>query len=397
MSSLNRHVMHAARLATSLLCLASLWPMVVYSGSLTASKSGSIWSSATETSGLGAEEVYRLGKKALAADRYQESIHLLERAVSQGLHGVELHYWLGVAYWNREQGEEAILAYRRAVEHDPEGASPWSLYALENLAEVLTRTDHLAESKEAYRQALAREMRPEWIVTIRNQLAELDLALGLYLPVEQTVFNERGEIIGGVGPGLMHTNRNFEIARHTNDPAKEETYYRLAIQTDPEMYQPYFNLGLALVHQGRHRGAIAWLEKSDTVWKADSVANPGRVDKADAHAFLALCHLQLGDHERAAHHARRALATSESNFWGLLYAQRVKIALGQAAEALPTLESLAIENPEHGEVLYTLSLAYAALDQAENARETLGAAIKSIPENHPWMVLLRTEWEGSLR
>ncbi len=88
--------------------------------------------------------------------------------------------------------------------------------------------------------------------------------------------------------------------------------------------------------------------------------------------------------------------TSETNYWSV-YTSRVKIALGQADDVLPILETLARDNPEHSETLYALSLAYAALDQPEKARATLLGAIDSIPDNHPWMVRLRNEWKRSLQ
>jgi tetratricopeptide (TPR) repeat protein len=311
------------------------------------------------------DEVYERGREALAANRNGEAVDLLRTVAEHRPNDIELFYWIGVASWDREDAPGAIAAYRRAVELDPGKISPWSLYALENLAEVYTRTDHSAESKEAYQQALRRETRPEWIAKIQNQLAELDLTLGIYDPDENTVFNERGEVIGGVGPGLMRTNRNFEIARHTGDPVKEEKYYRLAIKTDPSMYQSYFNLGYALVKQGRFGEAIPWLERSDVAWKDVKDANPERFDKADAHAFLARCHLELRNIERASEHGQRALDADSTYFWVRLYAQRVKIALGQARDALPALETLAAENPEHNEILDALAQARAAIDSAE--------------------------------
>ena len=344
----------------------------------------------------GFEELYQSGREALGAGRYREAIRYLEKASGYSPEDAELFYWLGAANWKREQGGEAIRAYRLAVEVDPEGNSEWSLYALENLAEVYTRTERLRESKEAYLKALKREIRLEWITRIKNQLAELDLALGIYKPDGETVFNDKGEIIGGVGPDRMRTNQNFEIARHTNDPEKEAEYYRLAVETDPGMYQPYFNLGLALVHQGKYREAIPWLERSDVVWKKDSSYNPEQIDKVDAHAFLALCHLESGDLEKARDHTQRALAANDSYFWALLYAQRVNIASGQAEEALAILEGLVEENPDHAETLYGLSLAYAALDLEEKSRQTLAAAIESIPEDHPWMERLARWWSQLL-
>ena len=379
---------HMRWLAAGVLCLAGIGPSTVHAKPPIQLEYGQSAEPRAALHRSSTEELYRLGKKALGASRYTIAIRLLNQAAIDRPRDVELYYWLGVAYWNREQGEEAINSYRLAVELDADDSSEWSLYALENLAEVYTRTDHAEKARKTYRRAVDRETRPEWIIRIHNQIAELELALGDYQPDETTVYNERGEIIGGVGPGQMRTNRNFEIARQTNKPSKEEKYYRRAIDTDPQMYQSYFNLGLALVHQDRYQEAIPWLERSDAVWKTDSTTNPLHLDKTDAHAFLALCYLELGELEKAGHHSQLALATGDVNFWALLYAQRIKIAQGQASEALPTLEALAAENPEHAETLYALHLAYAALGRDEKAHETLIAAISSIPDNHPWMVRL---------
>ena len=255
----------------------------------------------------------------------------------------------------------------------------------------------MEESKNAYTRALERETRNAWELKIKNQIDEIDLALGLYEPGWDAHYNDRGEIVGGVGPGTMRTNKNFEIARHTNDPEKEAKYYRLAAETDPTMYQPYFNLGLALVRQGKFSEAITWLERSDRVWKNDTAANPSQADKIDAYAFLSLCYLESGEIEKARQHTRRALGSGSNYFWAVLYDQRIKIASGRAGDALPVLEEYAKTNPEHAETLYALSHAYSSLGRSEEAHDTLVRAIESIPDNHPWMTRLRDEWELLLK
>lgn len=143
------------------------------------------------------------------------------------------------------------------------------------MGEVYGRTGRLSASREAYNRAPRRERDPRLRTRIENQLAELDLTEGTYRPDGRTLFNDRGEVTGGVGPGRMRTNRNFEVARHTSDPLREEEYYRRAIEAHPGMFQPYFNLGLALVHQGRHRDAIPWFLRSDSVFADDT--GPNRV------------------------------------------------------------------------------------------------------------------------
>lgn len=341
--------------------------------------------------------LYEIGIEALTERRYSEAAEVLEMAAKQDPHNMELFYWLARAYWNREQGPEAIRHYRRVIELDPEGASEWSLYALENVAEVLSRTDRMREAHEAYEKALDRETRPEWISKIKNQLAEIDLAWGVLEPSADTRQNTKGEIIGGVGVDMMRTNKYFEIARHTSDPEKEAKYYRLAIETDPGMYQPYFNLGLALIKLERYEEAIPWLEESERVWKEDGDMNPDRIDKGDAHAFLALCHLELGDLEKAHDHAQRALAVDDGYYWTALYAQRVRVARGEPEVAIPILEGLAEDNPEEPETLHALYEAYAAVGRSEDARDILREAVRVIPENHPWRGRLKEAWSAILR
>ncbi len=297
---------------------------------------------------------YRQGKEALTASRYSEAVTYLEQAAENGADDPERYYWLGVAYRHREQGVEAVRAYEMAVEADPGNASVWSLYALENMAEVLTRTDRSEASRRAYQRALIRESRAEWIEKIQTQLAELDLVTGDFIPDENTIFNARGEVIGGVGPGKMRTNRPFEIARHTEDPVKQEIYYRQAITVDPGMYQTPFNLGLALVHQQRYLAAIPWFEQSDQVWKSDQTANPAGIDKADAHAFLALCYLEVGNIEKARSHAGIAMAADRDLFWANLYDLRVKIAMKAFEAARTGLIELQRLNPEQPELLLAL-------------------------------------------
>ena len=348
-----------------------------------------------EAQGTGeAWALYERGKAALAAGRPGRALALLRSASELGplATDVELHYWMGVASWRLESPGAALRAYARAVELDPDGTSTWSLYALENLAEVATRVNRLPESTAAYRLALTRETRPEWIEKIETQLAELALALGEYEPDAHTVRNERGEVIGGVGPTRMHTNRPFEIARHTSDPARQVEYYGLAIETDPTMYQAHFNLGLALTHLGRFREAIPHLERAEAVWQQDRDANPEALGKWDTHAFLALCRLELGEPEQAWSHTRRALRLQPGAFWAFLYSLRAELALGAAAEILTQVQGLAAEHPEHPEVLLTLAEAHWRLGDAAETLETLQAVRAAIPADHPWMGPTADTW-----
>ena len=103
---------------------------------------------------------YQLGLMAYSDNNYSAAISFLERASVEMSDKIELYYWLGGAYWKKGIAESAIKNYRKAVALDPQHEHLFSLYALENLAEVYTRTEHLQESSESLQS-----MQPLWKVS----------------------------------------------------------------------------------------------------------------------------------------------------------------------------------------------------------------------------------------
>ena len=321
---------------------------------------------------------YQLGLMAYSDNNYSAAISFLERASVEMSDKVELYYWLGGAYWKKHLAAGAIKSYRKAVALDPQHENPFSLYALENLAEVYTRTERLQESMEAYQAALTRETRSAWIAKIKDQIAELHLTMGTYQDDGNTRYNGKGEAIGGIGDGDMRTNRYFEIARHTTDPVKEAIYYQKSIEADPGMYQSYFNLGWALTRQGKYAKAVPAFIRSDEIWRQDKNWNPQATPKIDAHAFLARCYVELGEPEKALDFAEIALSSAPNYYYGLLYKARALTKLDRPQEAVSILVGLADTNPDEAETLYALyegyrtglkpKLALAALHQAVRAQ-----------------------------
>ena len=334
---------------------------------------------------------YQLGLMAYSDNNYSAAISFLGRASVEMSDKVELYYWLGGAYWKKSQSEGAIENYRKAVALDPQHENPYSLYALENLAEVYTRTEHLQESMEAYQSALTRETRSEWISKIKDQIAELHLTMGTYQDDGNTRYNEKGEAIGGIGNGDMRTNRYFEIARHTTDPVKEAIYYQKSIEADPGMYQSYFNLGWALTRQRKYAEAVPAFIRSDEVWRQDRNWNPEATPKIDAHAFLALCYVELGEPEKALDHAKIALGSAPNYYYGLLYKARALTKLNRPQEAIPLLEGLVDTNPDEAEILYALYEGYSAALEPKLALAALHQAVRAQVDSQQ-----KTRWEKEI-
>ena len=334
---------------------------------------------------------YQLGLMAYSDNSYSAAISFLERASVAMPDKIELYYWLGGAYWKKRRAEGAIENYRKAVALDPQHENPYSLYALENLAEVYTRTERLQESMEAYQSALKRETRSGWIAKIKDQIAELHLTMGTYQDDGNTRYNEKGEAIGGIGNGDMRTNRYFEIARHTTDPVKEAIYYQKSIEADPGMYQSYFNLGWALTRQRKYAEAIPAFIRSDEVWRQDRNWNRKATPKIDAHAFLALCYVELGEPEKALDYAEIALGSAPNYYYGLLYKARALTKLDRPQEAIPILEGLVDTNPDKAEILYALYEGYSAALKPKLALAALHQAVRAQVDRQQ-----KTRWEEEI-
>ena len=334
---------------------------------------------------------YQLGLIAYSDNNYSAAISFLERASVEMSDNIELYYWLGGAYWKKSRAAGAIESYRKAVALDPQHENPFSLYALENLAEVYTRTERLQESMEAYQAALKRETRGGWISKIKDQIAELHLTMGTYQDDGNTRYNEKGEAIGGIGDGDMRTNRYFEIARHTTDPVKEAIYYQKSIEADPGMYQSYFNLGWALTRQRKYAEAVPAFIRSDKVWRQNQGWNLEATPKIDAHAFLALCYVELGEPEKALDFAEIALGSAPNYYYGLLYKARALTKLDRPQEAIPILEGLVDAKPDEAEILYALYEGYRAALKPKLALAALHQAVRAQVDSQQ-----KTRWEREI-
>jgi len=313
------------------------------------------------------ETAYDLGRMALTAEHYTAAISFFEHARLLRPDDLPALFYLAESCRGKGLTRRALSAYAEIIRRDPGEKSLYSLFALERSAQLHSRHDRLAEARAAYEKALARETRPEWRLKITNQLAELDLTEGHPRDDGNYRYNEAGEVIGGVGPGDMRTNQNFEIARHTADWKKKEIYFRKAIETDPGMYQAYFDAGLALTKQGRFSGALPFFETANTVWQQRSDVNPEGAEKASAYAYLGLCRLKLGQPDSALTLCDRAISLDSTYFKAYLFKAQALMILGRNGAAADILKQLLRASPDDAEVLAEMARAYAGAGLPELA------------------------------
>lgn len=287
-----------------------------------------------------------------------------------------------------------MRAFERAVTLDPGLRTEPGLLALRALALTYVRNERMPDARRAYASLLERDPDESRHNGYRAQIDEIDLDLGVYQPGPDAIFNAQGEFLAPLGPTGMRTNQPFEKGRHTQDPVKAETYYKTAMATDPLLHQAYNNVGMALVNQGRYQEAIPYFEESDRVFRIgrESAGQP----YTRAHTWLIRCYVELGDLEKATDHWQIVQNLPDRDNWTSLWGLRLAIAAGQAADALPLLESAAADDPEHVEILHALALAYAALGRYADAATTMAEAIDAIPAGHAHFHHLLTPYRAEL-
>jgi superkiller protein 3 len=145
----------------------------------------------------------------------------------------------------------AILAYRRAIELDPESAS----VAWYNLGLLLARQNKLPEAIAAYRKAIAQS--PEWAWP-KNNLAWL--------------------LATASDAGLR-------------DPSEAVALAKRAVQLRPQGYSLWNTLGVAHYRAGNSKEAIAAQAKSMELRQGDG--------DSWNYFFLAMAHWRLGEKDRA--------------------------------------------------------------------------------------------------
>lgn len=177
-----------------------------------------LWAEPRETV---AERLYHRGVRMFQADREDEAMALLERAIAVDPGCADAYESLGVILGRHERYDEAIGWMRRLLEVDPD-----SVMAHTNMSLYHMRSGRIEEAEEEGRQAALAQMRRSRADREREQ-AERETA-----------------------------------ARRLAEAGRREAMFRQVLDLDPEDALANFGMGELLLERGEHAAAASHLERA---------------------------------------------------------------------------------------------------------------------------------------
>jgi TolB-like protein/Flp pilus assembly protein TadD len=252
------------------------------------------------------------GGDAKAKAVIQEQVQMAEKG---GTKNVEAHqsYLQGRFYGDRnseKSAAEALVAYQRAVELDPNFALAWAGLAETHVWECfysgeLSRTTfdkHLADGRDAVARALSLEPNlPEALSvrakmqlgfdfdwkgaaeTLRTALALAPTNVGLLIsagnlalaqgdPERATTFYHQAVTLDPVNPAARsNLAQNLVVTRHF---AEAEAEYPRVVELNPAAPYAHAGLGLSYLLQGKFEDAVTEAQKDAAEWARLSVVAP---------------------------------------------------------------------------------------------------------------------------
>ncbi len=190
----------------------------------------------------------RLGDVCHALNRYTEAIEAYQRVIELNPQAAGAWNCLGTAQAALEHYEAAIKAFERAIELDPTLAWPYH-----NLGLVYEQRAKYETAIPYYRQALDRHHQPLDAATSWYNLGNVYLALERY-PEATEAFSKATELNPG---NALAWDSLGESYRAVKRQAEAEAAYRRAIQLDPTYAWPYHNLALVQVEQQQCEAALS--------------------------------------------------------------------------------------------------------------------------------------------
>jgi tetratricopeptide (TPR) repeat protein len=288
------------------------------------------------------------------AARWKDSETLWTHTLACTTRNEVAHYGLGSVFLHKEQLDEAIAHYQKALEINPDYPN-----AKNDLGTALLKKGRLDEAIACYQQAL--QIEPDY-VKARNNLGNALLQEGR---MEEAI-TQYQEVLQ-IKPDFAEASYNLGnvlVQRGQADDALP--HFQRALQINPNYVDARVNLGNVLLQKGSMDEAIAQFRQALQL-------NP---DCAAAHINLGNALLQKGSAAGAIAHYQRALQTEPTNLvvqnnlaWVLATCPEGALRNGnKAVELARQADTLAGgENPT---ILHTLAAALAEAGRFAEAVET---------------------------
>ncbi len=293
---------------------------------------------------------------------------------------------LGSAYQALHRLEDAIKAFRRAIELDAHFTTPWH-----KLGDVYRELRYPEDAIEAYRQAIALE------------------------PGDAVSWNSLGDVFRGL-ERFDEAIAAYQQALNC-DPGYAWPYHGLGLiyqqQDRYELATPAFHQAARLHHRGEDR-AVAWKQLGD-IYRSlerfeeaiEAYQQASTLDPAFAWPYhsLGLIYEQQRDFEPAVAMYRQAIPRHKNDRDRVLSWQRlgdVSHALNRYAEAIEAYQRVIELNPQDATSWNSLGTAQAALEHYEAAIKAFERAIELDPafawpyHNLGLVYERRTEYEAAI-
>jgi tetratricopeptide (TPR) repeat protein len=221
--------------------------------------------------GARARALNGLGNVCLNQERYEEAIAAYRQAIE--LDPKYAYPWngLGIVYHRQGRYEEAIATYRQAIELDPKDALPWN-----GLGIVYSNQDRHEEAIAAYRQAieLAPKFSPPWnglgnVYRDQGQYDEATVAYRQAIDIARELGDRQTQAIClyNKGMALLHLS-DVEQDRQQAHLLRAADAFEQALELPDVSETPalrastQYHLGRCYHRLGRWREAIALLEQA---------------------------------------------------------------------------------------------------------------------------------------
>ncbi|MEE9147823.1 MAG: tetratricopeptide repeat protein, partial [Candidatus Tectomicrobia bacterium] len=255
------------------------------------------------------EAVYRLGKNALEAKRYEAAITHFQQALRRRSDLIDALQGLGLAYAAQGKTAEAEAQFHQVIRLEPNFAE-----AHTHLGKIYLRSGRLPQALATYRTVITLEPdRPQGYHNLGTVLAaqgDMDAAVQQfrqalrrdprYVPAHNdlgTLYAERGDIERAVAafqaalradPKSIQAHYNLAMAYGAGgDSPDMMRELRETLRLDPGHVEAHLNLGVGYLQQGDAEAAV-------TQFRTLVGLAPQR---AEAHYFLAVAAAQLGQVE----------------------------------------------------------------------------------------------------